>query len=488
MSQPIHTFLFELTMKLAQQISDVDRFSGNWSQTEIREGQTLKQLKAIATISSIGASTRIEGSKMTDKEVEVLIEKLAVSKLEERDEQEVAGYYEALDTIAESYKNIEITEGSLKNLHKILMSRSEKDEWHRGDYKRTSNAVEANHPDGTKQLIFKTTVPGLETEEAMRKLVEWYHTDNDTLPLIKSAVFIYDFLSIHPFQDGNGRLSRLLGTLLLLRDGYSWIQYISFEHEIEKRKDDYYKVLMQTQKQRPGEKIDEWVSFFLDCLLNLQKKLEDKLSTTAHSITQVAPREKNILAYIENHPGSKSSEISAKLNIPLSTVKKMLTAMVEHKTVIKYGMGAGTNYMVEKKSPLKTALMFRLTDANRKKEFLLMNTRSFLEIKRIQLNPLFEWIKPDDWYIRLSNQGLSFKITVYHKRGDQLFFRPYILSTFVNVFQFHPVFLLHTPINIPFNILDKNPNLNEYPITVEIELISSAPKFDFDVLFIYDEM
>ena len=160
-------------MKLVRHISDIDRFSGNWSQTEKREGQTLKHLKSIATISSVGASTRIEGSKMTDAEVKVLIEKLQISKLEERDEQEVAGYYEALDTIEESYKGIEITEGNLKNLHKILMSHSEKDEWHRGDYKQTSNAVEANYPDGTKQIIFKTTEPGLDTEEAMKKLFEW---------------------------------------------------------------------------------------------------------------------------------------------------------------------------------------------------------------------------------------------------------------------------------------------------------------------------
>ena len=117
-----------------------------------------------------------------------------------------------------------------------------------------------------------------------------------------------------------------------------------------------------------------------------------------------------------------------------------------------------------------------------------MNARSFLDIKRIQLNPLFEWTKPDEWYVRLSNQGLSFRITVHNKRGEQLFVRPYILSTFVNVFQFQPVFLLHTPINIPFNILDKNPNLKEYPITVEIELFGSVTKFDFEVLFIYDEM
>src|ERR1035437_4058024 len=144
MSQTIHTFSLELNMKLMNDLSKVDRFDASWTQIEKREGQTLKQLKAIATVRSVGASTRIEGSKMTDAEVEALIEKLKISKLEERDEQEVAGYFEALDTIAESYKDIEITAGNIKNLHKILMSHCEKDEWHRGNYKQVSNAVEAN--------------------------------------------------------------------------------------------------------------------------------------------------------------------------------------------------------------------------------------------------------------------------------------------------------------------------------------------------------
>jgi Fic family protein len=475
-------------MKLMNEISKVDRFDAAWSQVEKREGQTLKQLKSIATVRSVGASTRIEGSKMTDAEVEVLIEKLKISKLEERDEQEVAGYFEVLDTIAESYKDIEISEGSLKNLHKILMRHSEKDEWHRGDYKKMSNIVEANHPDGTKQIIFKTTEPGFPTEEAMKQLFAWYHSDNDTLPIVKVALFIYDFLSIHPFQDGNGRLSRLLGTLLLLRHGYSWIQYISFEHEIENRKAEYYQVLMKTQKQRPSEAVDEWVIFFLDCILNIQGQLMNKLNTKANSITQLAPREKNILTFIENHPGSKSGEIAEKLNIPLSTVKKMLTRMVENKIVFKYGIGAGTNYLVEKKGSLKTDLMFKLTNTNRTKEFLLMSPASFIEIKKIILTPLFTWLNPDEWSMKLINQGLNFEITGYINRGGMFTSPLYVLSAYNSPHYFQPVFTLSNPINIPLSIKDKAPNLNEYPIKIKVELLGSVPIFEFDVMFIYDEL
>lgn len=468
------------------EISKIDRFDAAWAQIEKRKGHTLKQLKAIATVRSVGASTRIEGSRMTDAEVEVLIEKLKISKLEERDEQEVAGYFEALDTVAESYKDIEISEGNLKNLHKILMAHAEKDAWHRGGYKQVSNAVEANHTDGTKQIVFNTSEPGLPTEKAMKELIEWYHADKETLPIVKAALFVYEFLSIHPFQDGNGRLSRLLGTLLLLRHGYSWIQYVSFEHEIENRKVEYYKALMQTQKQRPGEKVDEWIVFFLGCMSNIQDQLMDKLDTKASSTEQLAPREKNILSFIENYPGAKSGEIAEKLNIPLSTVKKMLTTMVENKLLIKYGIGAGTNYLLEA-NPLKTGMMFQLTNRNRKKQFLLISPGSFIEIKDLVLEPLFDWEKPDEWGRKLSIQNVGFNITAKNNRGTS-FSSPFYLSPLISLFHFRPKINLVQPIHIPLPNDHKFPKRSDFPLNVEIELIASVPDFDFGVTFVYDEV
>ena len=215
MSLLIHTLKLDLGMKLMTELSKIERFDASWAIIEKREGATLKQLKSIATVRSVGASTRIEGSKMTDDEVAVLIEKLSISKLEERDEQEVIGYFEALDTIAENYESIRISESQIKNLHKIVMLQGDKDAWHRGNYKQVSNAVEANLVDGTKQIVFRTAEPGLETQDAMIKLFEWYHSDKETIPLVKAALFVYEFLSIHPFQDGNGRLSSKLPSNLL---------------------------------------------------------------------------------------------------------------------------------------------------------------------------------------------------------------------------------------------------------------------------------
>ena len=487
MSQNIYTFSLDLTMKLMSAISRVDRFDASWSQIEKREGQTLKQLKAIATVRSVGASTRIEGSKMTDEEVRVLIEKLDVSKLEERDEQEVVGYFEVLDTIAESYRDIDITEGNLKNLHKILMRYSAKDEWHRGGYKQITNEVEATHQDGTKATVFKTTEPGLATEEAMAKLIEWYHADTTTLPIVKVSLFVYDFLSIHPFQDGNGRLSRLLATLLLLRNGYSWIQYVSFEHEIESRKAEYYRVLMQTQRQRPGEPVDEWLAFFLDCLLNIQAQLTYKLNRTAEAAMYLAPREKNILAYIENHPGSKSGEIAEKLNIPLPTVKKILATMVENKAIVKYGIGVGTKYVVEPIGPVKTDLMFQLTNDKLKKEFLLMSPKSFIEIKKIILTPLFAWTMPTEWGVKFHGQQIMIQVKVTTKSGASSA-KLYSLGAYDSPHYFQPIFTLHQPIIIEAEpIIDRMPPLSDYPLRVEIDLRAAVHIIDFDITFVYDE-
>lgn len=343
MKPNIHTFSLSLDWKLMNELSELDKFGGSWTAIEKREGKNLKQLKSVATVRSVGASTRIEGSRMTDAEVEVLLKNIAVSKLEDRDTQEVAGYFETLDVISESFADITISETSIKNLHNILLKHSKKDEWHRGKYKQHSNVVEATQPDGNKQVVFQTTDPGFPTEEAMRKLVDWYHADTEIHPIVRSALFVYDFLSIHPFQDGNGRLSRLLATLLLLKQRYSWIHYVSFEHEIESRKSEYYKTLIQCQSKRPGEDVYPWVIFFLNCLNSIQNLLLNKL-TGADSLAHLSSKEKTVYVFIENHPGCQSGEMSKKLEMALPTLKKILANMVAAKVIVKHGVGKGTHY------------------------------------------------------------------------------------------------------------------------------------------------
>ena len=333
----------DLDWKLMSIISQIDRFDASWTSIEKKEGKSLKQLKAIATIRSVGASTRIEGSKMSDNEVEVLLNKLNIDKLKDRDSQEVTGYFEVLDLISESYPDIDISENSIKNLHNRLLKYSEKDQWHKGNYKQHNNSVEATLADGTKQIIFETTSPGFETEDAMKALFDWYNNDSSTHSLVKSAIFTYEFLSIHPFKDGNGRLSRLISTLLLLKQSYNWIQYVSFEHEIENRKTEYYIELRKCQAQRPNENVTTWLHFFFNVLITIQNQLLAKLETKGIE-SKLSPKEKSILVFIEDHPGSKSGDIALKLGIPNPTVKRILFQLVKQNLIEKFGSGPGTNY------------------------------------------------------------------------------------------------------------------------------------------------
>lgn len=346
MENNVYNFKIDLDWKLINIISQIDRFDASWTTIEKKEGQSLKQLKSIATVRSVGASTRIEGSKMSDEEVTVLLQELNVSKLEDRDSQEVVGYFNAFDIISESYRDIDISENSLKNLHNILMKHNKKDDWHKGKYKQQSNAVEANFPDGTKQIVFQTTEAGFVTENAMENLINWYNNDSTTHPLVKCSLFTYEFLSIHPFQDGNGRLSRLISSLLLLKNGYNWIQYVSFEHEIENRKPEYYRVLMSCQSQRPNENVSDWGNFFFDALKNIQEQLMMKLEQSGVEL-QLSPREKSILTFIGNNVGCKSGEIAKKLGIPSPTIKRILPELIEKNLIEKHGIGPSTNYSLK---------------------------------------------------------------------------------------------------------------------------------------------
>lgn len=341
----VYNFDLDLNWELINSLSQLDRFDASWSTIEKREGQSLRQLKSIATVRSVGASTRIEGSKMSDEEVDSLLSKLSIDKLEDRDSQEVAGYFEVMDEMSNSFEHIRITENELKGLHNQLLKYSQKDEWHKGDYKQHSNNVEAKLADGTTQIVFQTTPPGYATEDAMRNLIEWYKNDTEIHSIIKSAVFSYEFVSIHPFQDGNGRLSRLIASLLLLKHGYKWIQYVSFEHEIENRKAEYYRELRRCQAQRPNENITTWIQFYMSSLLSIQKLLLNKLEQTGVE-SNLSPKEKSVLAIIANYPGIKSGTIANKLETPNPTIKKILKSLLNKNLIEKHSTGRGTNYTV----------------------------------------------------------------------------------------------------------------------------------------------
>lgn len=346
MEDIVHIFKINIDWKLIILISQIDRFDASWTLIEKKEGQCLKQLKSIATVRSVGASTRIEGSKTSNEEVEVLLKKINITKIEDRDSQEVVGYFETLDLISELYSDIKINESGLKNLHNILFRHSQNDEWHKGDYKHQSNAVEAKLPGGTRQVIFNTAESGFQTEDAMRLLIDWYEDDNETHPLVKCALFVYDFVRIHPFQDGNGRLSRLISNLLLLKSQYKWVKYVSLEQEIESREAEYYRVLRNCQAQHPNENVTEWVKFFLSGLKNIQEQLIKELEFKGID-TKLSPREKSILTFVSNNNGCKSGEIAKRLGIPSPTVKRILPELIAKNLIERHGVGPGTNYSLK---------------------------------------------------------------------------------------------------------------------------------------------
>lgn len=258
----------------------IDQFKGKWQQIGNKENRYLKELRSLATIQSIGSSTRIEGATLSNAEVESLLKVTKIKSFKTRDEQEVAGYYEVLELILDQYQFIEISISNIKSLHNQLLKYSDKDEKHKGEFKKFTNKVVATYPDGTQHVIFNTTEPLLVPRE-MEEMTAWANRESgnkDFHSLFVIATVIYEFLSIHPFQDGNGRLSRLLTSLLLLREGYDFVQYISFENIIEEKKSAYYRALISGQQYRSTEKeiIDEWVNFFLSCLEELIQKLEEK--------------------------------------------------------------------------------------------------------------------------------------------------------------------------------------------------------------------
>lgn len=344
-------FDFAANQRVLHLIGYIDGFKGKWNFVEKQENRYLKELRKIATIESIGSSTRIEGATLTDKEVQELLNNIKITKLKSRDEQEVIGYYEVLELIYNNYSYIKLSESYIKQLHQMLLKYSNKDKRHRGTYKFLSNKVVANYPTGEQRTIFATTEPALVASE-MQELVEWTNErleQKNIHQLIVIGSFIYDFLSIHPFQDGNGRLSRLLTTLCLLQNDYAFIQYISFENHIEQNKKAYYEVLMDGQKNRgtDEERINQWLIFFLESLKTLTDKLEQKYDVFKSKGGYLNNRQKLLRDFIKENQPIKISDLAKQFpEIGLSTLKKDLQYLRDEQVLTMIGKGKGSVYVL----------------------------------------------------------------------------------------------------------------------------------------------
>jgi Fic family protein len=271
-----------ISPELLKLISKIDEFKGAWRALGTLAPERLSKLCHVATIESIGSSTRIEGSKLSDRDVEQLLSNLQIKEFSTRDEQEVAGYAQVMDLIFSVWDEIPFTENYIKQLHQRLLGFSLKDEWHRGQYKTSSNSVAAFNEKGEQTgIVFETATP-FDTPRLMEEVVHWVRTElekEELHPLIIIALWTVIFLEIHPFQDGNGRLSRVLTSLLLLKTGYAYVPYSSLESIIEQNKEGYYLALRQTQGTIRTEHPNwqPWVKFFFQSLAAQVKRLEKKV-------------------------------------------------------------------------------------------------------------------------------------------------------------------------------------------------------------------
>ena len=341
-----------ITPELLRIISDIDEFNGGWKVQKSHNPEYLTQLRHVATIESIGSSTRIEGSKLTDSEIESLLGKVGQQSFSHRDEQEVIGYAEVMETVFENFEHISITENYIKQLHISLLRHSNKDSRHRGEYKKHSNSVEAFDGAGKSLCIVFETTSAFDTPKQMQDLVYWVREsleDKSYHPLIVIAVFNVVFLAIHPFQDGNGRLSRVLISLLMLKAGYAYIPYSSLESIIEKNKDAYYLALQRTQKTLKGE-ADwlPWLSFFLRSLKRQKDNLKAK-TDNLEKYNQLSQECATIMQYLDAHGRITISDAYALItNVSKPTVKNRMTELVMLGLIERHGKARATWYSKSK--------------------------------------------------------------------------------------------------------------------------------------------
>jgi len=337
-----------ITPKILKLIAEIDEFKGSWAALGQLAPDRLVSLRKVATIQSVASSTRIEGAKLSDSEVNVLLTGLDFNTFQSRDEEEVAGYAEAMNMILSSFEQIQPYENIIKQLHQLLLKFSSKDVRHRGQYKKLNNHVEAFGPSGNSLgIIFQTATP-LETPYRMETLCLWLRAsilESDEHILIIISKFILEFLEIHPFQDGNGRLSRALTTLLLLRSGYDYVPYSSMERIIEENKDQYYLSLRgaQTEDTKESVKLGNWIRFFLECLKKQKDSLQHKLEKEK-SLMSLPKLSVQIIIILKDHGSLSLSELVKLIGANRNTVKSHLFKLVNVNKIKQMGKGKGTTY------------------------------------------------------------------------------------------------------------------------------------------------
>jgi Fic family protein len=343
------TDILQIAPEVLGLIARIDEFKGAWRALGTLAPDRLSALRRVATIESIGSSTRIEGSKLTDREVERLLANLAIKKFETRDEQEVAGYAELMDLMFRAWEDIPFNENHVKQFHKILLQHSQKDEWHRGHYKSSSNSVAAFDENGIQiGIVFETATP-FDTPQLMTELLAWVGDEREKAilhPLLIIGIFVVVFLEIHPFQDGNGRLSRVLTTLLLLQAGYAYVPYSSLESVVEANKEAYYLALRQTQGTiRTGApNWQPWLLFFLRSLAEQVRRLEKKVEREKIVLAALPALSLAVVEFTREHGRITMAQAIKLTGASRNTLKAHLRDLVERKHLEQHGSGRGVWY------------------------------------------------------------------------------------------------------------------------------------------------
>jgi Fic family protein len=338
-----------ITPEILKLISTIDEFKGAWQAIGRIAPERLAALRQVATIESIGSSTRIEGAKLTDREIERLLANLNVKSFKTRDEQEVAGYAQTMETVFAHWDAIDLTENHIRQLHRDLLKHSTKDERHRGGYKTLPNDVGAFDAQGKQVgMVFETATP-FDTPRLMSELVSWTGRTlqhGEVHSLITIAIFIVSFLAIHPFQDGNGRLSRILTTLLLLRSGYAYVPYSSLESIVEQTKKQYYLALRKTQGtiRSPRPDWQPWLKYFLGALVEQKSRLEKKIERERVLLGDLPELSVRILELCRERGRVTIGEIAKITGASRNTIKDHVTALANKGHLIRHGAGRGTWY------------------------------------------------------------------------------------------------------------------------------------------------
>lgn len=342
--------LSRIPNEIWSKIAQIEELKGRWIQGTNLSPQFLSRLKRSVLVTSTGASTRIEGASLSDEEIDKLMRGIVIEKFSDREKEEVRGYFELLENIFNSWEDLRFNESAIKHFHKELLRYTQKDVLHRGNYKSEDNKVRMIDVDGRDLGIIFDTTPAYLTPKKMNELVDWTQkalSGRKHHSLLVIGNFIVEFLNIHPFKDGNGRLSRILTNFLLLKAGYLYMPYVSHEKLVENNKPDYYMALRTSQKtfNTKNEDITAWLNFFFNILL-FQSQQAINLITQENIEVLLSPKQLAVWQYLQKVDEASPGDIAKNAHIARITVNQVLNKLLNLKKIKRIGEGSGIRYRV----------------------------------------------------------------------------------------------------------------------------------------------